>query len=177
MVKSRGIEINIISQFDVCKLPEYKHIAASAETGNDPFFAAAPRRTLAISPPPPYPIASCCVPSYPGSQIWFEYTIDGPHPPDAIYFFKLTINDVVVTGWDCTAKHGFHGKMMYNLVSEGLQLFQRQSLRFGDGIESRDLTDVVQVNVYRVAKRARMRNIDDGTGKVDIRRVRADGLR
>ena len=125
MVKFRGIEINIISQLDICKLPEFKHNPSSEQIHNDPFRTTAKGKASSISPPPIYPTASCAVPIYPGSQVWLEYTIDGPHPPNAAYFFKLIVNDVTVTGWDCTSKHGYHGKMMYNLVAEGRQIVQK----------------------------------------------------
>ncbi|KAJ9609151.1 hypothetical protein H2200_006923 [Cladophialophora chaetospira] len=165
MVKFRGIEVNVISQFDICKLPEF---AATTSNHPDPYPAG---------PHPSYPTATCAVPIYPGSQIWFEYTVDGPHPTGAIYFFKLIINGVVVTSWDCTAKLGFHGKMMYNLVSESRGQVSRQALRFGDGMGEGHSEDVVQVNVYRVEKRVRIKNIEEGIGKVAIKTAKADGLR
>ena len=165
MVKFRGIEINVISQFDICKLPEF---AATTSAHADPFQ---------VAPQPSYPTATCCVPIYPGSQIWFEYTVGGPHPTGAIYFFKLIVNDVVVTSWDCTANQGFHGKMMYNLVSEGKRMIKRQALRFGDGIGNGQGEDVVQINVYRVEKRVRIKDIEEGIGKVNLKTAKADGLR
>jgi hypothetical protein len=170
MVKYRGIEINVISQFDIRKLPEYSHSPTPSKSPYDDPFQAAPNSR-------PYPVASCSIPIHPGSQIWFEYAVDGPHPPNAAYFFKLLINDVVVTSWDCTAKHGFHGKMMYNLVCEGRQGFSRQALRFSDGVEGSEKDDVVQINVYRIEKRVKIRNVDPGVGRVKIRSGRVDGLR
>ena len=178
MVKFRGIEINIISQFDICKLPEFAHENTTTQDGfGDPFQDNANDKSASLPPPLCYPTASCSVPIYPGSQVWFEYTIDGPHPPNAVYFFKLIVNNAAVTGWDCTTKHGFHGKMMYNLVSEGRQLFKRQALRFGDGIEDGNREDVVQINIYRVGKRVRIRDVEEGTGRIDIKTSRVDGLR
>ncbi|OAG34321.1 hypothetical protein AYO21_11531 [Fonsecaea monophora] len=137
MVKLRGIEICIISQFDICKLPEFQYHKPSSGP-KDPFQLNYQHEN---APSSPFPSVACFVPIYPGSQIWFEYTVDGPHPPEAAWFFKLLINGKVVTSWDCTAKHGFHGKMMYNLVSEGLDpdsgraVLKTQALRFGDGLE------------------------------------------
>ena len=180
MVKFRGIEISIISQFDICKLPEFQY-PRPAVPYSDPFQVDAGSNNPTI-----YPTASCYVPIYPGSQIWFEYTIDGPHPPGAAYFFKLFVNGKVTTSWDCTAKHGFHGKMMYNLVCEGVDsvfdgTVKRQALRFGDGLERNARggpdEDLIQINVHRIEHKKHIRELETGLGKVDIRCAKADGLR
>ena len=184
MVKFRDIEICIISQFDICKLPEFKY--PRSPTSNDPFEPNNLHK--APSPPlPPFPTASCYVPIYPSSQIWFEYTVDGPHPPGAAYFFKLIINGKVITSWDCTAKHGFHGKMVYNLVSEGIDpetecaVLKRQALRFGDGLEynvrGRWDEDLILISVHRIEHRRRVRELEQGIGRVDVKSAKADGLR
>nr|KAK5441337.1 hypothetical protein LTR18_007181 [Exophiala xenobiotica] len=181
MVKYRGIEICIISQFDVCRLPEFRY--PSSPQPEDPFQVDGKTHSPSSTA---YPTASCHVPIYPGSQIWFEYAIDGPHPPEAAYFFKLSINGKAITAWDCTAKHGFHGKMMYNLLNEGPDpvtgegLVRRQALRFGDGIENRDRElddDLIQINVYRIEHRKRIRDLQQGLGAVAINTTSAEGLR
>jgi hypothetical protein len=153
MVKFQGIEISIISQFDIRKLPEFPF---SADANHSPL----PHRSN--------PTASCFVPIYPGSQIWFEYCIDGPHPPNAAYFFKFLLNGKVITKWDCTEKHDFHGKMMYNLSSEGLGVLGgsnsvvRQALKFGsltNGETSNNQTEnVIEIRVHRILQRKRVRN-------------------
>ncbi|OAL28428.1 hypothetical protein AYO22_02882 [Fonsecaea multimorphosa] len=172
MVKFRGIEIGIISQFDICKLPEFQYRKPSRV--QDPFQVNYQQDGGPSSVP--YPTTACFVPIYPGSQIWFEYTIDGPHPPEAAWFFKLFINGKVVTSWDCTAKHGFHGKMMYNLVREGVDpdtghaVVKTQALRFGDGLEDRERggrdEDMIQINVHRVEHKRRIRDLESGLGQV-----------
>ncbi|KAK7894900.1 hypothetical protein LTR67_005639 [Exophiala xenobiotica] len=181
MVKYRGIEICIISQFDVCRLPEFRY--PSSPQPEDPFQVDGKTHSPSSTA---YPTASCHVPIYPGSQIWFEYAIDGPHPPEAAYFFKLSINGKAITAWDCTAKHGFHGKMMYNLLNEGPDpvtgegLVRRQALRFCDGIENRDRElddDLIQINVYRIEHRKRIRDLQQGLGAVAINTTSAEGLR
>ncbi|KAH0844175.1 hypothetical protein FOPE_08773 [Fonsecaea pedrosoi] len=171
MVKLRGIEICIISQFDICKLPEFQYHKPSSGP-KDPFQLNYQHEN---APSSPFPSVACFVPIYPGSQIWFEYTVDGPHPPEAAWFFKLLINGKVVTSWDCTAKHGFHGKMMYNLVSEGLDpdsgraVLKTQALRFGDGLEDGERgghdEDIVQINVHRIEHRKRVRDLEPGLGE------------
>ncbi|OAP57489.1 hypothetical protein AYL99_08227 [Fonsecaea erecta] len=181
MVKFRGIEICIISQFDICKLPEFQYRKQSRIS--DPFQPNFQHDDPASLP---YPTAACFVPIYPGSQIWFEYTVDGPHPPEAAWFFKLFINGQVVTSWDCTAKHGFHGKMMYNLVNEGLDaetghaVVRTEALRFGDGLEDCERggahEDMIQINVHRVEHKRRIWDLEAGLGQVNSVSDNADGL-
>jgi hypothetical protein len=179
MVKFRGIEVSIISQVDICRLPEYLY-PPTALPLND-----------SLLPPssPQYPVASCYVPIYPGSQIWLEYTIEGPHPPGAAYFFKLLVNGKEVTAWDCTSKHGFHGKMMYTLVHEGQDAvtgksaIRRQALKFGDELarSEQDPTvfpdDCIQINVHRIEHRQRLTDLEEGLGGVNIENLRPDGVR
>lgn len=179
MVKFRGIQISLISQVDICRLPEYL-CPPNVQPPND----------TNLNPPnsPQYPVASCYVPIYPGSQIWLEYSVEGPHPPGAAYFFKLLVNGNEVTAWDCTAKHGFHGKMMYTLVYEGQNVLtggsaiRRQVLKFGDDLihsEQDQATlqdDCLQINVYRIEHRQRVRDLEEGLGRVNIKGVRPDGI-
>jgi hypothetical protein len=153
MVKFRGIEISIISQFDIHKLPEF------------PFSADS---TIPLQQHRSNPTASCYVPIYPGSQVWFEYCIDGPHPPNAAYFFKFLLNGKVITKWDCTEKHDYHGKMMYNLSNEALGIsgrgssVVRQALKFGslinDETSDNNGENVIEIRVHRILQRKRMRN-------------------
>ncbi|KIW78201.1 hypothetical protein Z517_08034 [Fonsecaea pedrosoi CBS 271.37] len=182
MVKLRGIEICIVSQFDICRLPEFQYHKPSSGP-KDPFQLNYQHEN---APSSPYPSVACFVPIYPGSQIWFEYTVDGPHPPEAAWFFKLLINGKVVTSWDCTAKHGFHGKMMYNLISEGLDpdsgraVLKTQALRFGgleDGERGGHDEDIVQINVHRIEHRKRVRDLEPGLGETGSVSDNADGLR
>ncbi|KAL2418112.1 hypothetical protein ABEF95_001036 [Exophiala dermatitidis] len=198
MVKFRGIEVCVISQFDICKLPEFQYQQTNyppPSLGADPFIQVdhnqyknkaeegqAQGQLQALC----CPTASCYIPIYPGSQIWFEYTVDGPHPPGAAYLFKLIVNGKAVAAWDCTARHGFHGKMMYNLVVEndgtsaedGGVGVRRQSLRFGNGRGgSGSEQDIIQVNVHRIEHRRRVRNLPPGLGAVELGGNRTEGLR
>ncbi|KAJ4511736.1 hypothetical protein HRR83_004225 [Exophiala dermatitidis] len=198
MVKFRGIEVCVISQFDICKLPEFQYQQTNyppPSLGADPFIQVdhnqyrnnveegqAQGQVQALC----CPTASCYIPIYPGSQIWFEYTVDGPHPPGAAYFFKLFVNGKAVAAWDCTARHGFHGKMMYNLVVEndgtlvedGGVGVRRQSLRFGNGrAGSGSEQDIIEVNVHRIEHRRRVRNLPPGLGAVEVGGNHTEGLR
>ena len=155
MVKFRGIDVSIVSQFDIRKLPEF-----SPCQSNDPFQQAGP--TLRSDD---RSVASCYVPIYPGSQIWFQYSVDAPHPPGASYFFKMLHNGQVVTSWDCTSKHGYHGNMTYNIRYvgndnlTGIALVQRQVLKFTPAEPTKDVDpfdDCIEIRIHRIEHRQRM---------------------
>ncbi|KPI36749.1 uncharacterized protein AB675_11828 [Cyphellophora attinorum] len=177
MVKFRGIEISIISQFDIRKLPEFRFVAKSEA---DPF-----------TEPPPSPsasaVASCYVPIYAGSQIWFEYAIEGPHPPGAGYFFKLFLDGQLMTSWDCVEKHEYCGKTMYNIICDdkhdirGAPHMIRQAASFNSAFDGEadpdEKTDVVEIRVYRIEHRQRIRDFDIGTGENAVGRKSTNNIR
>ena len=176
MVKFRGIEISIISQFDIRKLPEFRFRQPSPS----PDCARHQNTTLSTKA-----TASCFVPIYPGSQIWFEYNIDGPHPPKAAYFFKLLFNGRVVTSFDCGSKHNYNGKMMYNLVAQGRDdmtgemKIVRQAVHFSSEPEngkSGSQEDVIEFRVHRIEHRKRIRELKEGVGAVEVGLGQSDKL-
>ena len=214
MVKFRGIDLSIVSQFDIRKLPEFSvpgHLlserspnppslpAVSTHGLEDPFTCtsttkvrpsaqeisqsvdnAQPRKLPDLPqsqsrPRPQIPssaIARCFVPTYPGSQIWFEYSIAGPHPPHAMYYFKLLNNGVEVVSWDVGEKHGWAGSMSYALdVCDdgngnrrvGGRDVRRVGLRFKEGVGEHVLgtrlgreDDCMEIRVHRVDRRRRI---------------------
>ncbi|KAK5950519.1 hypothetical protein OHC33_008462 [Knufia fluminis] len=145
MLNFRGINVHAVSQIEARRLPEYN--TAQAVDAN--------------------PVAACYIPTIPGAQIWFEYSIDGPHPPNAMYLFKLFIDGRHVTTWDCTAKHTYHGKVAYSLhvVKSGHyggRAVVQNSLMFSvpEGRQSpatRD--DCIEIRVHRIQKRRRIRQL------------------
>jgi hypothetical protein len=155
MVKFRGIDVSIVSQFDIRKLPEFRPLEL-----NDPFHQRGPALRSDDNS-----VASCYVPIYPGSQIWLEYSIDAPHPQDASYFFKMLHNSHVVTSWDCTAKHGYRGKTTYNIQyigndnSTGMPLIRRQAFKFSSPDHKDDVgpfDDCIEIRVHRIEHRQRV---------------------
>lgn len=156
MVKFRGINVSIVSQFDIRKLPEFRPCES-----NDPFHQEGPALRSDDNS-----MASCYVPIYPGSQIWFEYSIDAPHPPEASYFFKLLHNGQVVTSWDCTAKHGYHGKTIYSIEFIGIDsltgapLVRRHAFKFSSRyLKEEDVgpfDDCIEFRVHRIEHRQRI---------------------
>jgi len=77
-MKLRGISIHAVSQIEARRLLEY---------GTAQAFGIVE------------PVAACYIATIPGAQIWFEYSIDGPHPPNAMYLFKLLLNGQNITTW------------------------------------------------------------------------------
>lgn len=177
MVKFRGIDVSIVSQFDIQKLPEFC-IPASMQRCNFLLPSAGPAEDDPFTSMPPLDgpksslrnaaTAACFIPVYPGSQIWLEYSISPPHPSNATYFFKLLHNGHLVTSWDCTEKHGYFGKMCYPLELVGEAQVRRRGLRFSSGRtldEEAKLglavgDDCLEVRMYRVEGRQRI-SIDE----------------
>lgn len=180
MVKYRGIEISIISQFDIRRLPEFQYCPINPQHDSAREKTASPTSNV---------IAACYVPIYAGSQsksttfdkvyqvlihqVWFEYAVDGPHPPGAGYLFKLMFDGKVVTSWDCTEKHDFHGKMMYNLLCQNNEVTNskevaRQAMMFSselhEDVDPSDQADVVEIRVHRIEHRQRIRQVEPGVG-------------
>ena len=181
MVKFRGIEVSIISQFDIRKLPEFRLRQQSPLSPSDP------RAASSSSSPSSKAVASCYVPIYPGSQVWFEYCIDGPHPPSAAYFFKFLLDGKVITSWDCTERHDYHGKMMYSLTGEdnhpdlggGINIV-RQALKFAsnveDNVQPNAQKDVIEIRVHRIEHRKRIRDLYQEMSKINTTSKPEDNL-
>lgn len=146
--------MSMISQHGIRKLPEYEPPIPA-----DPFRMDGPTlRSERDS------VASCYVPSFSGSQIWFDYAIENPHPPNAQYFFKLLRNGEVFTSWDCTAKHGYQGRTTFGLKflgthpQTGQPIVERQAFRFSTEPAGHvdPFDDCIEVRVHRIEHRARL---------------------
>jgi hypothetical protein len=152
MVKFRGISVSMVSQYGIRKLPEYEPPISA-----DPFRINGPSLRSDS-------VASCYVPYYPGSQIWFDYSIENPHPPNAQYFFKLLHNGEVFTSWDCTAKHDYQGRTTFALKylgahpQTGQPVIERQAFRFTTENPSNfgPFDDCVEIRVHRIEHRVRI---------------------
>jgi hypothetical protein len=154
MVKFRGISVSMISQHGIRKLPEYEPPISA-----DPFRIDGP--TLRSEKDS---IASYYVPSYPGSQIWFDYSVENPHPPNAQYFFKLLRNGKVFTSWDCTTQHDYKGTATYalkylgNHPQTGQPIVEREAFHFAADMPHHvgPFDDCIEVKVYRIEHRGRL---------------------
>ncbi|CAO1599843.1 hypothetical protein XANCAGTX0491_003554 [Xanthoria calcicola] len=150
----RNITINLVSQFDILNIPEY----APPATPDDPFS------------PPAFAdnsLVTCYVPTYPLSQFWFSYSISPPHPPKALYYFKLFINGASIVSWGCGEKDGFKGRTMYGLYDSGgrwmgMPDVAARAFTFVDDATtqrsmSNTLAQVMEIRVYRARGRKRIR--------------------
>lgn len=151
----RNITINLVSQFDILNIPEYAPPAAL----DDPF--SAPPALVDNS------LVSCYIPIYPLSHFWLSYSISAPHPPKALYYFKLFIDGACVVSWGCGEENGFKGKTMYGLYDSGERWMGKPGIDarvFGfaseDGTQhpmNKTLGQVMEVRVYRSRGRKRVR--------------------
>ncbi|KAL8763150.1 MAG: hypothetical protein Q9194_007413 [Teloschistes cf. exilis] len=151
----RNITINLVSQFDILNIPEY----APPTTHSDPF---AENPALIDKS-----LVSCYIPIYPLSRFWFAYSISAPHPPKALYYFKLFMNGACVVSWGCGEENGFKGKTMYALFDSG-ELWMGEptvdAMGFGFRSETMDpnslngmLGHAMEVRVYRARGRRRIK--------------------
>lgn len=156
--------MRIVSQLEIRRLPEFRPCAS-----NHPFQPEGPTLRSGHES-----TASCYVPICPGSQIWFDYLVDAPHPPDACYFFKMIHNGKLITSWDCTAKHGYQGQTTYNIQYigndnfTGMPLFKRQAFRFSPSVRQNigPFDDCIEIRVHRIEHRQRI-SIDSSLNTED----------
>ncbi|KAL8735478.1 MAG: hypothetical protein Q9181_002800 [Wetmoreana brouardii] len=150
----RNITINLVSQFDILNIPEY----ALPETSHDPFSEAPALVDKSL--------VSCYIPIYPLSQFWFSYSIAAPHPPKALYFFKLFINGACVVSWGCGEGNDFNGRTMYGLYYSGERWMGEPGVdvmgfSFASDATTQDSTSnilgrAMEVRVYRARSRKRI---------------------
>lgn len=151
----RNITINLVSQFDILNIPEY----APPVTPDDPFSRASALVDNSL--------VSCYVPTYPLSQFWFSYSISAPHPPKALYYFKLFINGASVVSWGCGERNGFKGSTMYGLFDSGdrwmsMPYVAARAFTFATDATtqqamSNTLGQAMEIKVYRARGRKRVK--------------------
>ena len=154
----RSITISLVSQFDILTIPEF----APPSNPADPF---SPTPVLIE---PNQSLVSVYVPTYPSSQFWLSYSISPPHPPHALFYFKLFLNDSHVVSWGCGKEDEFKGRTMFGLYRAGeyqqgkpgiekrVFCFASEDSGSRKGFGSRDrLGDVMEVRVYRARGRKR----------------------
>ena len=152
----RSIIISLISQFDILTIPEY----APPSTPNDPF---SPSPTLVE---PDLSLVSVYIPTYPSSQFWLSYNISPPHPPNALYYFKLFLNGACVASWGCGEEDEYRGKTVFGLFEsseswKGERGVEKRALCFASENDdpqsvSDPLGDFLEVRVYRSNGRKRI---------------------
>lgn len=155
----RSITTSLVSQFDICSIPEFTPPAAP----NDPFSTPPPLIDTVRS------LVSVYIPIYPASQFWLSYSISPPNPPELIYYFKLYINGRSIVSWGCGANDDFKGKTMFGLFDSTQRrgtlrqsFFERRVLCFSPEAETGQseipdsLSDVMEVKVFRSKGRKRI---------------------
>ncbi|KAK4693180.1 hypothetical protein P7C71_g4170, partial [Lecanoromycetidae sp. Uapishka_2] len=157
----RSITLSLVSQFDILTIPEY----APPATPNDPFSNAP---TLINAK---HSLVSVYIPTYPASQFWLSYSISPPHPPKALYYFKLYIDSNHIVSWGCGEEDGFKGKTMFGLFDSSVgganvrqSMIERRVLCFapeaGHHSNSRfgsdNLGEVMEIKVFRSKGRKRV---------------------
>lgn len=158
MPQYRNITTSFESQFDLLTVPEYK----PPEVPPDP-FQTVPRFINDAEG-----LVSVYVPIYSCSHFWLSYSIEGPHPDKALYYFKLYINGKEIVSWGCSEKDEFKGKTMFGLFSPGESSFQHSVFerrvfcfgrddKDGDSLPLNSLEDMMEVRVYRARHRMRIR--------------------
>jgi len=160
----RSITISLVSQFDILTIPEYAPPSTSTSTSTDPFCQTP---TLVDSD---RSLVSVYIPTYPCSQFWLSYSVSAPHPPNALYYFKLFVDGAHVVSWGCGGEDGFKGRTMFGVYEAGeswlgergveKRVFCFASEDYGkrrcDGGDGAGAGDVMEVKVYRSNGRKRI---------------------
>lgn len=157
----RSITLSLVSQFDILTIPEY----APPSTPNDPFSNAP---TLIDAK---HSLVSVYIPTYPASQFWLSYSISPPHPPKALYYFKLYINSNLIVSWGCGEEDGYKGKTMFGIFDSSVgganvkqSMIERRVLCFAPDAEAggigqmewNNLNEVMEIRVFRSKGRKRV---------------------
>ena len=158
----RSITLALTSQYDLLVIPEYPPPRVPADPfSNSPQLIDAAHSTV-----------STYIPTYPSSQFWLTYSVAPPHPPKALYYFKLSINGKHLVSWGCGEDEEFKGKTVFALSPFGIdednrQVWERRGLVFGksdkrtQGIgphrtPTDPMGDVLEVKVFRSRGRKRI---------------------
>ena len=164
MPSYRSITVSLVSQYDVLTIPEYP--PASDRASPDPFVSK-PGDIRLIDQE--NSLVTVYVPVYPSSQFWIVYSISPPYPPNALFYFKLFLNDKHVVSLGCGEPDGYKGKMMFNMEPRADGSWERQVLCFSPGPTKNDkgrapssktktgkLENKLEIKVYRAKTRRRV---------------------
>lgn len=147
----RSITISLVSQFDIMTIPEYAPPSAPRKSSS----------TLPVLINPDLSVVSVYIPTYPSSQFWISYSISPPHPPKAIYYFKLFLHGSCVVSWGCGKEDGYKGRTMFAMFNSsetymGNPLLERRALSFGTEAVSAADAKYMEIRVYRSKGRTRI---------------------
>ena len=179
MPSYRSITMSLISQYDICALSEY---APPRPSSDDPFVTYQGPKFIDVTKS----IVSVYVPRYPGSQFWLRYSIQPPHPPKALYYFKMYVNGKEFVSWGCGENEEYKGKTMWGHYDTGIEwmgerTIERRVLCFsGDDVALQhgeapdDSKYALEIRVYRAKGRKQIvpqvdRLTDGGLRKEGVR--------
>ena len=153
-----------MTQYDLLTLPEYPPPADRVSP--DPFLSTPKAVKLFDSKDS---AVTVYVPALPASQFWIVYSITPPYPPNALYYFKLFLDDEHIVSWGCSDSDGFKGKTMFNMEARADGSWERNVFCFSpkpwlfggkqkslptpkkpSGVENK-----IEVKVYRARSRKR----------------------
>ncbi|KAI9868566.1 MAG: hypothetical protein M1830_005634, partial [Pleopsidium flavum] len=167
----RTITLSLISQFDILTIPEYAPPTASPSSSSSHAPTLIDRNLSLVS---------VYIPTYPSSQFWLSYSISPPHPPHALYYFKLLINGAHIVSWGCGEEDGFKGKTMFGVFESGESWLGERGMEkrvfcFGREEDCFDgVGGVMEVRVCRARGRKRTRPEVDEFGELGRR---GDGVK
>lgn len=149
----RSITISLVSQFDILTIPEFAPPSTPAD-----HFSQTP-----VLVDPDQSLVSVYVPTYPSSQFWLSYSISAPHPPHALFYFKLFLDDSHVVSWGCGEEDEFKGRTMLGLYCTSENRLSNPAIEkrvfcfaSEDSSSRNRLGDVMEVRVYRARGRKRI---------------------
>lgn len=148
----RSITISLVSQFDIMTIPEYAPPSPPKDSSS----------TLPVLVNPDHSLVSVYIPTYPCSQFWISYSISPPHPPKALYYFKLFLHGSCVVSWGCSEDDGYKGRTMFAMFDSNEMfmdhpLLERRALSFGTETASAADAKFMEIKVYRSKGRKRIR--------------------
>ncbi|KAI3396122.1 hypothetical protein diail_453 [Diaporthe ilicicola] len=164
MPSFRGIDVSVLAESEVGKLPEYPHPEGSSvylrHLGNDDQDT---KRVSEVNP-----TVSVYIPSVPGAQFCINYVVEQePNPPSHL-FFKLFMNGRHITSWGINPQVKRKGRVEKALY-EPSDRWDREdggTTMKPDGIEARYFHFVADQQEKSVA--------DDG-GLIEVQVFRARG--
>ncbi|KAJ0116241.1 hypothetical protein J7T55_005187 [Diaporthe amygdali] len=135
MPSFRGINVSILAELEVGKLPEYPHPdGSSVHLGPSDNVHQDPTRVSKVSP-----TISVYIPSVPGAQFWISYIVEQkPNPPSHL-FFKLFMNGRHITSWGINPEVKSKGRVEKALYepSDRWNHEEDGTIMKPDGIEAR----------------------------------------
>lgn len=155
----RSITVSLVSQFDILTIPEYvppprvneNNNSSNIETNDDLSDA-----TISFVDPN-RSIVSVYIPIYPSSQFWLNYHISPPHPPGAVFYFKLYLDGTHLVSWGISERDNYAGKTMFGLfvADNAWGEIEKRVFCFGNNMNNARVEGMLELRVFRAKGRSR----------------------